>query len=148
MLQAFHDCQIAWRVEADIEPKNHLRKNAHHPREVSSPNGLHHHWIDDKEIKDRVIAFDSFKRSGRSWSLENGAELFISNLFAEASFDNFIVVKFCDCFINTASFGFWELVIGISELIGVIDLNQQRIVDGLPGETLILQINFVDCLVE
>src|ERR1051326_5844034 len=68
VFQTLHDREIAWRIKANIEPKNHLRMNAHHPGEVSPSNRQHHHSINDKEIKDRVIAFDSFKWSGWSWS--------------------------------------------------------------------------------
>jgi hypothetical protein len=80
--------------------------------------------------------------------LENGAVLFIGDLFAEASFDNFVVIKLSHRIIDTVSVWLRESVIGISELVGVINLNQQSIVNGLHRETLILEINLVNRLVE
>src|SRR5260370_39781732 len=59
VLQALHNCKVAWRVEADIKAEDHLRINADHPGEKRPSNGQHHFGVNDEKVCDGVITLDS-----------------------------------------------------------------------------------------
>src|SRR6266852_815294 len=122
VLQTFHHGEVTRRIEAYIKPEDHFRINTDHPREKGTANWKHHDRIDNEEVGDRVITLDSFQRPGRTGTLKDGAVLRVGDALSVASLDYVIVVKLTDSIIDAASLRLRELIVVVSEPIGVCDL--------------------------
>ena len=95
-----------------------------------------------------MITLDSFKRSGGPGSLKDGSVLFISDLFPVTGFDHIVIIELIYQVMKTAHVGERELIGGLPKTISVIDFCCQSVIDCANCEALILEVDFVDCVVD